>query len=128
VVLPVALFIHAVGAGERAASWSSRFRNAARAILDAHRLLAIVYAVIVVAVVALAAAGRLSSVLGTYSSAAKGNVAPAGIGRSLLDHAGMLALGTGLLPFLVGGAWVLATIVRPSSRERQAFAAISAVA
>jgi hypothetical protein len=39
-----------------------------------------------------------------------------------------LALGSGLLPFLVGGASLLATILRPSSQERHAFAAIAVVA
>lgn len=128
VVLPVALFIHALGSRGGAASWRSRVRGAGRDVLRAHRLLVVAYGAIVAAVIVLAAAGRLSSVLGTYSSAARGNLVPVGIDRSLLDHAGMLALGCGLLPFLVGGAWVLATIVRPSSRERHAFAAIAVVA
>ena len=127
VVLPIALFIHALGAAGRA-PWRSRARDAGRDVLDAHRLLAIVYAALVVVVAALAAAGRLSSVLGTYSSAARGNIVPAGLGRSLLDHVGMLALGAGLIPFLVGGAWLLATIARPSSRDRNAFAASALVA
>jgi hypothetical protein len=128
VVLPIALFIHALAKVGRPASWRSRARAAGRAVFAQHRLLAVVYAVIVVAVAVLAAAGRLSSVLGTYSSAARGNLLPSGLGRSLLDHVGMLALGTGLIPFLVGGAWLLATIARPSSRDRNAFAAISVIA
>ena len=129
VVLPVALFIHELGSSDvRGTSWRSRLRSARRQVVFLHRLLTAVYAAIVVAVVALAAAGRLSSVLGTYSSAARGNLVPSGVGRSLLDHVGMLALGAGFLPFLVGGAWLLATLVKPSSRERHAFAAIAVVA
>ncbi|HZC28350.1 MAG TPA: hypothetical protein VE269_01315, partial [Gaiellaceae bacterium] len=127
VVLPVALLVHAFGSGERAVS-GGHLRGVATRVVAGHRVLAAVYAAIAAAAVALAAAGRLSSVLGTYSSAAQGNVVPAAIGRSLIDHTGVLALGAGLLPFLVGGAWLLATIVRPSSRDRHAFAAVAVVA
>jgi hypothetical protein len=129
VVLPVALFIHDVVFAERGTKpWPSRVRRAAVRGVSEHRLLAGFYVAIIVAAAALAAAGRLSSVLGTYSSAAKGNVVPQGIGRALLDHVGTIALGAGLLPFLVGVAWLLATIVKPTSRERHAFASIAAVA
>jgi hypothetical protein len=129
VVLPIALFMHELVFAERETKgWRERVRRAAAQSVSEHRLLAGFYVAIVAAAVVLAAAGRLSSVLGTYSSAAKGNVVPQGIGRALLDHVGTIALGAALLPFLFGVAWMLATIVKPTSRERHAFASIAAVA
>jgi hypothetical protein len=129
IVLPIALFIHELRFAEREAKpWGARVRRAATRSVSEHRLLAGVYVAMVAAAVALAAAGRLSSVLGTYSSAARGNVVPQGIGRALLDHVGTIALGAALLPFLVGVAWLLSTIVKPSSRERHAFASIASIA
>lgn len=129
VVLPIALFIHELVFAERIGGpWRARVRRAAVDGVSRHRLLAGVYVAIITTGVVLAAAGRLSSVLGTYSSAAKGNIVPQGIGRALLDHVGTIALGAGLLPFLVGVAWLLATIVKPTSRERHAFASVAAVA
>jgi hypothetical protein len=129
VVLPIALLIHELLFVERETKpWRARVRRAATRSVSEHRLLAVFYVAIVATAVVLAAAGRLSGVLGTYSSAAKGNVVPQGIGRALLDHVGTIALGAALLPFLVGVAWLAATIVKPSSRERHAFASIATVA
>jgi hypothetical protein len=129
VVLPIALYVHHVAFTEmRPRSWLARLRAAARELVSGHRVLTGVYAALVVSALALVASGRLSSVLGTYSSAATGNVVPHGIGRALLEHLGTIALGAGLLPFLVGVAWMLATIVGPTSRERHAFASIAVTA
>jgi hypothetical protein len=129
VVLPIALYMHQlVFAQPPAASRRARIRRSAVSAVREHSLLAAFYLTVIVLAIALAAAGRLTSVLGTYSSAARGNVVPSGIGQALLDHVGVIALGSGLLPFLLGVAWLLATLVRPSSRDRHAFASVAVIA
>jgi hypothetical protein len=45
--------------------------------------------------------------LGTYSSTLSGNPLPAAVVPSFFSHLSALALGMGLMPFIVGGAWML---------------------
>jgi hypothetical protein len=125
-VVPVALYIHELAFAE-APSRLSRARAAARAVVAAHRPLALAYALLVGAVLLLLAVGRLSSVLGTYSVTAEGNLVPSGMGRSLLEHLAPLGLALGILPFLLGLAWLFTTVVRPRAREQHAFATIAIV-
>jgi hypothetical protein len=87
----------------------------------------VAFTVLGVAVVVLLAVGRLSSALGTYSVTAEGNVLPSGMGRSLLEHLAPLGLGLGILPFVLGVAWLFATSVRPRARKEHAFAVIAIV-
>ncbi|HEY6606988.1 MAG TPA: hypothetical protein VIZ44_11585, partial [Gaiellaceae bacterium] len=75
VVVPVALFLHQLAFTE-ARSWVARVRGAVRGLVSGHRVLAVTYAVLAVVAVALLIAGRLSSVLGTYSVTAEGNLVP----------------------------------------------------
>jgi hypothetical protein len=97
--------------------------------VETHRPLAVAAAVLVVTAVVLLAVGRLSSALGTYSVTAEGNILPSGMGRSLLEHLAPLGLGLGILPFVLGVAWLFATLVRPQPQTRQehAFATIAIV-
>jgi hypothetical protein len=125
-VVPVALYIHELAFAE-APSRLSRARAAARSVVAAHRPLALAYALLVGAVLLLLAGGRLSSVLGTYSVTAEGNLVPSGMGRSLLEHLAPLGLALGILPFLLGLAWLFTTVVRPRAREQHAFATIAIV-
>jgi hypothetical protein len=125
-VLPVAILLHEWAfAGDGAAlTWKERARVAARSAVAKHRLLTAVYAAGGVAVVALAAAGRLASSLGTYSIAAEGNPFPHHTVPFFAAHVAGIALGLGLLPFVVGVAWLLAGVARPAGREAHAFAAV----
>jgi hypothetical protein len=126
VMVPVALFLHQVAFTE-ARSWVVRVRDAARRLVSAHRVLAVTYAALGVVALALLIAGRLSSVLGTYSVTAEGNLVPSGTGRSLLEHLALLGLGLGILPFVLGTAWLLTALFGARIRERQAFASIAVV-
>jgi hypothetical protein len=126
VVVPVALFLHELAFTE-ARSWVARARDAVRGLVSAHRVLAVTYAAIAIVAVALLIAGRLSSVLGTYSVTAEGNLVPSGTGRSLLEHFALLGLGLGILPFVLGIAWLVTALVGARIRERQAFASIAVV-
>jgi hypothetical protein len=56
------------------------------------------------------AAGMLAvghNPLGTYSATASGNPLPAAVVPSFFSHLSAVALGMGLVPFIVGGAWML---------------------
>ncbi len=125
-VVPIAFYVHELAFTE-APTRLSRVRAAGRKLVESHRLLAAAYAVLAVAAVVLLALGRLSSALGTYSVTAEGNVLPNGMGRSLLEHLAPLGLGLGILPFVLGVAWLFANFVRPRAREQYAFAAIAVV-
>jgi hypothetical protein len=103
-------------------------RPAPRRVASEHRLLTGAYAVLAVAAIVLAATGNLSRALGTYSVTARGNVAPSGMPRSLLEHIAPLGLGIGIVPFVLGCAWLLASVVQERTRVQRAFASIAAVA
>ena len=126
VVVPFALLIHHFACA-RAASVAGRVRATVRELVSAHRELAVAYALLVVVGVALFAAGKLSSALGTYSVTAEGDLLPNGMGRSLLEHLAPIGLGLGILPFILGIAWLLRGLAGARSREQQAFASLATV-
>jgi hypothetical protein len=126
VVVPIALFVHQL-VFTRADSLWRRVRAAARTIVLEHQLLAALYAALALVGIALAAAGRLSSALGTYSVTAEGNLVPSGMGRSLLEHLAPIGLGLGILPFVLGVAWLLTAVVGSRVKEEHAFAAVALV-
>src|SRR5204862_194095 len=66
--------------------------------------------------------GHAASALGTYGSTVSGNLLPTDSGRSFAEHAAAVALGLGILPFVVGVAWLLANAVR-----RNGFAVLASV-
>jgi hypothetical protein len=126
VILPLALLIHQL-AVTKAATRSQRLRIALRELASGHRVLVGAYAALALAAVALLAAGRLSSILGTYSVTAEGNLVPKGTPHSLLEHLAPIGLGMGILPFVVGVAWLLTTLVAPRRPEQHAFASVATV-
>jgi hypothetical protein len=115
VAVPFALLIHAFAFGSL------------RAVVSAHRVLAAAYACLALAALALLAAGRLSKALGTYSVTAEGNLFPRGMPHSLVEHLAPIGLGMGILPFVVGIAWLGTSVIRSRSREQHAFAALAIV-
>jgi hypothetical protein len=99
-----------------------------RAAVARHRLLAWTFAALAALVVALIATGHIASTLGVYGETVHGSLVPTGIGRALLDHVAVLALGLAVLPFIVGAAWLLASLARPrGDSEVQAFASVALV-
>src|SRR5207302_2863879 len=126
VVVPVALFVQEV-AWMRDRSPLRRIAAAGRRLVSAHRPLAIAYAAAACVVGGLLLAHRFSGALGTYSVTAEGNVFPSGMGRSLIEHLAPLALGLGIVPFILGVAWLTSTLIAPQVREQLAFAAIATV-
>jgi hypothetical protein len=89
------------------------------ALMDArrwreHRLLVGAYAVGAVLAVVAFAAGH--NPLGTYSSTAHGNPLPAAVVPSFFSHLAAVAVGLGVVPFILGGAWLV---------RRDSFAALA---
>jgi hypothetical protein len=77
-----------------------------------HRLLAAATAVAALAVVAVVAAGRGPGLLGSYRDTAGGSWFSVEMVRAATQHAAALALGIGLLPAIVGAAWLAARAVK----------------
>ena len=74
----------------------------------------------VVLIAGVAATGH--SPLGAYGSTAHGNPLPLGVFPALLSHSAAVAVGLGLIPFLVGGGWLIGRV------GRDPFATIGATA
>jgi hypothetical protein len=118
-VLPVAILAHEVG-------YARSLRGGLRAALDRHRLLAAVYGLGAVALGVAAVVGSLGRFLGVYAvTVEEGTLLPSGIWASAAKHLDAVAIGCGLLPFVVGGGWLLATAVRPRSRPEHAYATLA---
>ncbi len=126
-VLPVALVVyglHGTAPGPRIA----RVRDAIRSTVAAHRVVAVAYGVFAVAGVVLLAAGARLSSFTVYGEEVHGSLLPHGTPRAFVEHLATLSLGLGILPFVVGVAWLLANLVLKSeNEERQAFACIGAL-
>ena len=102
--------------------------SALRSAVGRHRLLGWVYAAAVAAALVGFATHRLHSVLGVYGGTISGNLLPHGIPRSLVWHLASMAIGLGILPVVVGLAWLLAAAVRQGQTvARHAFACVGAV-
>jgi hypothetical protein len=105
----------APGRGDRFA----KLRTAARA----HVVLLGGYAVAALIALVLVVAGH--SPLGSYSQTAEGHILPANILQSAAAHLAVLALASGILPLLIGGAWLVSNLLHASTPERHAFAWLS---
>ena len=97
-----------------------------RETLRAHVALAVVYALGFVAAVAVVATGH--ALLGTYSTTVSSNPLPPQIAGSAPAHFAIVALAGGLLPALIGGAWLASNLRRSESEERVAFAWLGIIA
>jgi hypothetical protein len=111
------------------AGWALANRSEWRAIVaDAARRHWLLLAGLGLAMLAIVAGGtaRWQSALGNYSVTTHGDLFPPGtvnVGRELL---GLVAIGVGGLPLALGLAYVLTTFWRADTRERHAFAALTA--
>ena len=75
-----------------------------------HRALVAVYVIGALAALALFATGH--SPLGTYGATVHGNPVPPEFFPAILTHVASIGLGFDMLPFLLGGAWLLANVRR----------------
>jgi len=120
-VLPVAILAHEIVDARSV-------RSGARAALVEHRLLAALYAVGAVVTAIVAVVDSAGGVLGVYAvTVEEGSLLPSGIWSIAARHLDAVAIGSGLVPLLLGGGWVLATVVRPRSRREHALATLTLV-
>jgi hypothetical protein len=125
VALPVALVAYEVGRDQAAGLIA--VRPGLRAAVSRHRVLAVAYGALGAVAVGLLLFGRLGHAFGVYGGTITGNILPHGIPRSFVWHVATLSLGVGILPLIVGLAWMLTTLARPHDADRHAFACISTV-
>jgi hypothetical protein len=101
-------------------------RRGLRAAFDRHRLLALLYGIALVGAGIVAVVDSAGGVLGVYAvTVEEGSVAPSGIWSSAARHVDAVAIGSGLVPFVLGGGWILATVVRPRDRRERSRAWLS---
>jgi hypothetical protein len=99
--------------------------DGARGAWRRHRPLAIIYAVAILIVVPLAALGESHRLLGDYGvTATKGSLLPLIALKSAAIHVDVLAVGLGVVPFLLGAGWAYSRL-RDADRRRRAFAAVT---
>ena len=131
-VLPLAILAHELGyalATSRRGERRRALRNAAALALGRHRLLALLYGAAAVSAVLAAVFASLSRVLGVYAiTTTQGSLLPRWVWQSTAAHLDSVAIGCGLLPFVIGGGWMLAVLARPRSRRAHAFATLSLLA
>ena len=121
VVLPVAILVDALAA--------SSARPAGRRLVDAavvsvrrHEVLAIAYLAAGGIALGVAVVGSLGDALGVYGTTLHGSILPAGVWREAATHLDAVAVGCGLVPFLLGGGWMLVAAARPRERDDFSFA------
>ena len=124
VVLPAAILVHETLSRGSAKGLRVRLVAGVGSAARRHRALWAVYGTaLVVAVVAALLGHRL---LGAYETTVEeGSLLPAGVWLSAARHLDTVGIGSGLVPLLLGGGWLLAAVVRPLPRERQAFATLA---
>jgi hypothetical protein len=107
----------------------ARFGEGVRSLLRNHRHLSIAGAVAVVLAGPLAAAGLLDQLLGRYDTTIhKGPLLPHGVLKASAQHLDFVAVGVGILPFVLAAAWGLGSLVRPSSRRNHGYAVLLVLA
>jgi len=77
-----------------------------RTAVRQHRVIAVATGVVLLAAIAIVASGHASSALGSYAILTKGSFLSTETPRSFAQHAAALALGLGVLPALLGAAWL----------------------
>ncbi len=127
VVLPVTILAHELGlALGSGGSVRQRLRAAVSAVIERHSTLWALYACLAaLAAVVLLAGYRL---FGAYETTVEeGSIAPSGMWWSAVEHLALVGIGSGFLPLLLGGGWLLAAVVRPSTPERRGLATLATI-
>ena len=99
-------------------------RTSVRRVVGSHRVLALAYLTGGVAAALLATLGRLGDVVGNYVVPFEGDLVPDGLWRAAVEHLDQVALGVGVLPVVLGTAWLVTTAVHADRRDAHAFAAL----
>lgn len=129
IVFPFAILAHECGyslierRGERL--WVA-VRAGLRRALERHRELALIYGAGLLLVVPLALTGLIGRVLGRYETTLQeGALIPDGLADSMARHLDFIAVGIGVLPFVLAAAWLFGSLLRPTNRRSHAFAVLA---
>jgi hypothetical protein len=126
-VPPVAALL--VEAGSASAPWRTRVSTTVRRAVSRHKLLTVAYAAALAAAVGFTAAGGDVLRLSVYGQEIPSQTVPNGYGQAVLGHFAQLAFGLGVLPLVVGFAWLLANVFSSrASPEARVFACVGASA
>jgi hypothetical protein len=126
-VFPLALLLHEAGYEVATASPGKRLRGlwaGARRAVAGHPVLLCAYGVGVVYLAFSAIGGSAAHVLGAYAIAAHGDFFPDGLWTASAAQIDLIGVGMGVVPLLVGGAWMFARVVRPHDRNEHALATL----
>src|SRR5262249_54480469 len=126
-LVPLALVVHEVGFAAATRNEGGKRGSVASAIRTAvlrQRVLVAASLVGLLVAGGLAAGDRLGSVLGNYGTTLRGGLFPAGLWHAAADHFDRVAVGIGIVPFLLASAWAIATLIRPTSKQAHAFAVV----
>jgi hypothetical protein len=101
-----------------------RRRRSLREVVRLHDSLVVAYFVLAIAGIALKVAGRFHWVYGIYGHyTGHAQILTTAYLGSLFEHYATFALGVAILPFLIGAAWMIQTVVQgPLDRDMEAFA------
>ena len=82
----------------------------------------------IIGIAVVAALDSAGGVLGVYAvTVEEGSLLPSELWSAAARHVDAVALGCGLVPLILGGGWMLATVVRPDPRREHALATLSLV-
>lgn len=129
-VFPLALLLHEAGYEAAIASPGARLRgllSGVRKAVTGHLVLLCAYGVGALYLAAAAVGGSATHVLGTYGVTAQGSLFPSGFWTAAAAQIDQIGVDIGLVPLLVGGAWMLARAVRPRDRGEHALATLGLV-
>jgi hypothetical protein len=124
VVLPVAILVDGIVAST-ARPAHRRLADGAVVSVRRHSVLAIAYLAAAGIALGVAAVGSLGDALGVYGTTLHGSILPSGVWREAATHLDAVAVGSGLVPLLLGGGWMLAAVARPRERDDFSFAVFS---
>jgi hypothetical protein len=126
-VLPLAIVGHEVGwaLASSAVRGLRKALESGREAVRRHQLLAVLYGAGLLFAAAVAVLGSVGSLLGTYAvTVEEGSILPSGVWAAAVRHLDAVAIGCGLVPLILGGAWMLSTVVRPRNAREHAVATL----
>jgi hypothetical protein len=128
-VLPLAILSHEIWreltSGSAVPWWRSVLHGARHAVAR-HLVLTALYTLALSAALGAAVVDSAGSLLGAYSvTLEEGSLLPADVWSAAAEHIDTVAIGSALVPLVLGGGWMLAAAVRPRSAEEHALAVLS---
>jgi hypothetical protein len=118
VVLPLAVVGHEI-------AQSRNVLAGARSALEKHRLLAALYVLGAVGAAIVAVVDSAGGVLGVYAvTVEEGSLVPSEMWSSAARHVDAVGIGCGLAPLVLGGGWMLASVVRSRTPQEHALATL----